>query len=168
MNLSRLRYLLSLTDGSPFNATTRQESVHQSFISRYSISSNTNISDVLKVITPSRPGLVSDIFHKTPSRRCSVHQSCMSQIPYRAYRRFAIQRRNAPRTGPSILNVSDIFHNTSIDSPISPQNPKARFNENTCLRQLHTLIYYVTRVVLRLGHTKALLFIQLLIEIINC
>ena len=138
MNLSRLRYLLSLTDGSPFNATTRQESVHQSFISRYSISSNTNISDVLKVITPSRPGLVSDIFHKTPSRRCSVHQSCMSQIPYRAYRRFAIQRRNAPRTGPSILNVSDIFHNTSIDSP---QNPKARFNENTCLRQLHTLIY---------------------------
>ena len=85
MNLSRLRYLLSLTDGSPFNATTRQESVHQSFISRYSISSNTNISDVLKVITPSRPELVSAIFHKTPSRRCSVHQSCTSQMPSRAY-----------------------------------------------------------------------------------
>ena len=112
INISRLRYLLSYTDDSPFNATTRRESVHQSFISKY-----LRIPTLKKVITPSRPGLVSAIFHKTPSRRRSVHQSCTCQIPSRAYRRGTFQRGNAPRTCPSMLNVSDILHNTGRDSP---------------------------------------------------
>ena len=108
MNLSRLRYLLSLTDGSPFNATTRQESVHQSFISRYSISSNTNISDVLKVITPSRPELVSAIFHKTPSRRCSVHQSWTSQISFS--RGYTFYHSTPQRAENLSINVECLRH----------------------------------------------------------
>ena len=56
---------------------TENRSINLSFLNIFEV--------VLKVITPSRPGLVSAIFHKTPSRRCSVHQSCTSQMPSRAY-----------------------------------------------------------------------------------
>ena len=138
INLSRLRHLLSLTDDSPFNATTRREWAHQSFISRYSISSNTNISDVLKVITPSRPELVSAIFHKTPSRRCSVHQSCTSQMPSRAYTFYHSTPQRAENLS---INVECLRHSPQHWKRLPSKRPKARFSENTCLRQLHKFTY---------------------------
>ena len=65
-----------------------------------------------------------------------------------------------------MLNVSDIFHSTTRDSL---QNPKARFSENTCLRQFHTVHLYMkshwycsipnsSSALARLGPTKALLY----------
>ena len=122
-------------------------------------------SDVLKVITPSRPELVSAIFHKTPSRRCSVHQSCTSQMPSRAYTFYHSTPQRAENLS---INVECLRHSPQHWKRLPSKRPKARFSENTCLRQLHTFIYYIhtstvqyqtSSALARLGPTKALLYI---------
>ena len=109
---------------------TENRSINLSFLNIFEV--------VLKVITPSRPGLVSAIFHKTPSRRCSVHQSCTSQMPSRAYTFY----HSTPQRAETLsINVECLRHSPQHWKRLPSKRPKARFSENTCLRQLHTFTY---------------------------
>ena len=126
-------------------------------------------SDVLKVITPSRPELVSAIFHKTPSRRCSVHQSWTSQISFsRAYTFYHSTPQRAENLS---INVECLRHLSQHYQRLPSKPHKARFSENTCLRQFHTVHLYMkshcycsipnsSSALVRLGHTKALLLMN--------